>query len=72
MDASLAQSAIVWAALGIGLASVLYCVFSGTPPLTSAEEPEEAAPPTNATSQQLQADSDSPRCPAPAGRRSPL
>ena len=50
MDASFAQSAIVWAALGIGLASVLYCVFSdarliaeddlegsGVPPLPEAE-----------------------------------
>ena len=36
MDANLAQSAIVWAALGIGLASVLICVFS-----SSALSPDE-------------------------------
>jgi len=43
MDASFAQSAIVWAALGIGLASVLYCVFSGAP-LTSENAPEDTCP----------------------------
>ena len=33
MDASFAQSAIVWLALGIGLVSVLVCVFSAAAPL---------------------------------------
>ena len=45
MDASFAQSAIVWAALGIGLASVLYCVFSDTP-ITSEDDPEGSGLPS--------------------------
>ena len=45
MDASFAQSVIVWAALGIGLASVLYCVFSDTP-LMSEDDPEGSGLPS--------------------------
>lgn len=41
MDASFAQSVIVWTALSIGLASVLYCVFSAASSLPPADGPEK-------------------------------
>ena len=58
MDASFAQAAIVWAALGIGLASVLYCVFSDTP-LTVDEALEESGVRADAEAE-VQASPDTP------------
>ena len=37
MDTNLAQSVIVWAALSIGLASVIYCLLSATAAQPSME-----------------------------------
>jgi hypothetical protein len=48
MDASLAQSAIVWLALGVGLASVLLCVFS-----TAAPAEEDGQDPSGPRSEPL-------------------
>ncbi|MGF1611253.1 MAG: hypothetical protein ACFCUQ_17760 [Kiloniellales bacterium] len=49
MDASLAQSAIVWLALGVGLVSVLVCVFSAAVPLDEEAEDAPASQDDSAT-----------------------